>query len=87
MNALFLKIGGVVDRTGSPCQIGWAPDTTGAWNSMDIELMTGDNLNFVHLAWVARGVDGTSATNSYSWTCPDVTINGEPGIVVFALYL
>ena len=36
---------------------------------MDIELMTGDNFNFVHLAWVARNVDGTASPGSYSWDC------------------
>lgn len=39
---------------------------------MSIELMTGDNQNFVHLAWVAHGLDGTTGDGSYTWTCPTV---------------
>lgn len=39
---------------------------------VSIELMTGDNLNFVHLTWVAHGLDGTTGDGSYTWTCPTV---------------
>lgn len=34
---------------GNPCTIGWNADTTGAWTTMDIYLMTGDNFNMVPL--------------------------------------
>lgn len=39
---------------------------------MSIELMTGDNQAFVHLSWVAHGLDGTSGDGTYTWTCPVV---------------
>jgi hypothetical protein len=34
---------------GSNCSITWTPDTTGVWKSLDIELMTGDNINMQFL--------------------------------------
>lgn len=40
---------GEVFNEGSSCHIEWAPDTTGQWTTMNIELMTGDNFNMVHL--------------------------------------
>lgn len=39
---------------------------------MSIELMTGDNQNFVHLSWVAHDLDGTTGDGAYTWTCPTV---------------
>lgn len=40
---------GAVFNEGATCHIAWGADTTGAWKSMAIELMTGDNWNMVHL--------------------------------------
>src|ERR1700722_10388121 len=40
---------GAVYNEGSTCNIAWTPDTTGAWNTTNIELMTGNNLNMIHL--------------------------------------
>ena len=40
---------GDVYNQGSQCKIEWTPDTTGAWKTMNIELMTGANLNMKHL--------------------------------------
>jgi hypothetical protein len=34
---------------GSNCQIEWTADPTGAWKTMNIELMTGGNLAMKHL--------------------------------------
>jgi len=65
---------GDVFNAGAQCTINWNLDTTGQWKSLGIELMTGDNLGMVHLTTVAT-VDGTT-TSSFSWTCPEVTING-----------
>jgi len=60
---------------GGNCTILWTPDTTGVWRVMNIELMTGDNFNQVHLKTVGT-VDGTDATNpNYSYTCLAVTPN------------
>jgi len=67
--------GGVVDNTGGPCEIQWNIDTTSEWKDVSIYLMTGSNQNFVQLAEVATGIDGTTGDGKYSWTCPEVTIN------------
>jgi hypothetical protein len=40
---------GHIDDEGGTCAIGWTPDPTGLWKTMNIELMTGDNFNMVHL--------------------------------------
>ena len=40
---------GDVFNTGAQCTITWDADKTGAWKSLGIELMTGDNFNMVHL--------------------------------------
>ncbi|VDC05167.1 unnamed protein product [Peniophora sp. CBMAI 1063] len=59
--------------TGKTCTITWAEDTTGNWGETAIELMTGDNQAMVHLTTVTT-LD-SSKTSTYSWTCPEVTIN------------
>jgi hypothetical protein len=40
---------GQVFQQGGTCTIGWDPDTTGTWKTLNVELMTGPNLNMVHL--------------------------------------
>ena len=40
---------GDVFQQGGSCTIGWNPDQTGTWKELNIELMTGDNFNMVHL--------------------------------------
>jgi hypothetical protein len=40
---------GQVFQAGAACAIAWTPDTTGTWKTLNIELMTGDNINMVHL--------------------------------------
>ena len=40
---------GDIFNEGTTCNIAWTADTTGAWKTTNIELMTGDNLNMVHL--------------------------------------
>ena len=40
---------GSVFNEGSTCHISWDPDTSGAWKTMNIELMCGDNYNMVHI--------------------------------------
>ena len=40
---------GAVFNEGSPCTIQWTPDPTGVWKTLDIELMTGDNINMQFL--------------------------------------
>jgi len=64
-----------VFNEGGNCTILWTPDTTGVWKIMNIELMTGDNFNQVHLKTVGT-VDGTDSANpSYSYTCLAVVPN------------
>jgi len=40
---------GHIFNEGSTCQIGWTPDSTGQWKTMNIQLMTGDNIEMVSL--------------------------------------
>jgi len=64
---------GDVYNEGSNCQIEWAADSSGTWTQMSIQLMTGDNLNMVHLADLTI-VDATKVT-TYTYQCPQVTPN------------
>ncbi|THH09684.1 hypothetical protein EW146_g8615 [Bondarzewia mesenterica] len=61
-----------VFQEGKTCHIAWTPDASGTWTSMAIELMTGDNLDMIHLTTVTT-VDGTK-TSTFDLTCPDVTL-------------
>ncbi|KAI9509138.1 hypothetical protein F5148DRAFT_1148522 [Russula earlei] len=65
---------GQVFTEGSACTINWTPDTTGNWKIMNIELMTGNNFNMVHLTTVAT-VDGTASPGTFSYPCPPVTLH------------
>jgi len=65
---------GHIYNEGSPCQIGWTPDTTGEWKSMNIQLMTGNNVQMVPLTTVGT-VDGTTEPGTFSYPCPKVTIH------------
>jgi hypothetical protein len=38
-----------VFNEGSTCTITWTPDPSGVWKNLDIELMTGDNIQMVFL--------------------------------------
>ncbi|KAF8270649.1 hypothetical protein EI94DRAFT_1570624 [Lactarius quietus] len=60
---------------GSTCTISWTADTTGVWKKLDIELMTGDNINMQFLTTVASGIDGTVSPGAFSYPCPNVTPN------------
>jgi hypothetical protein len=40
---------GHIYNEGSTCQVGWTPDSTGQWKSMNIQLMTGSNFQMVPL--------------------------------------
>ncbi|KAF8468042.1 hypothetical protein DFH94DRAFT_776794 [Russula ochroleuca] len=66
---------GQIFNAGSTCQIAWTPDTTGLWKTMNIQLMTGDNLQMVALTTVATAVDGTASPGTFSYPCPAVTPN------------
>lgn len=63
---------GQVFQAGAACPISWNTDTTGTWKTLNIELMTGDNNNMVHLTTVAT-VDGTVSPGTFSFPCPAVT--------------
>jgi len=66
---------GAVFNEGQNCTTTWTPDSTGVWTTMNIELMTGDNFQQVHLKTIGT-VDGTdTAVHSYSYPCLDVTPN------------
>lgn len=40
---------GAVYKEGGQCHISWDPDTTGTWTTMNIELMSGSNLQMNHI--------------------------------------
>ena len=40
---------GHIYNEGSTCQIGWTADPTGQWKAMNIQLMTGSNIQMVPL--------------------------------------
>ncbi|CAE7159206.1 unnamed protein product [Rhizoctonia solani] len=68
--------GSSVFNVGAQCTIKWDADATGTWKNMNIQLMTGDNWNMIHITTIAQDIDATDATkNTYSYTCPDVTPN------------
>ncbi|WVF72489.1 hypothetical protein IAT40_007305 [Kwoniella sp. CBS 6097] len=64
--------GSTVVKVGDKIQALWTADSTSSWNNVQIQLMTGDNLQMVPLATIATGIDGTTAT-SYEFTAPDVS--------------
>ncbi|GAA5981171.1 hypothetical protein JCM11641_003134 [Rhodosporidiobolus odoratus] len=73
-----------VYRVGGPCKINWNTDASGAWNNFSITLKTGANLNMIALETVAEGLDGTTGTGEYEWTCPDVSPNSKIYFYEFA---
>jgi hypothetical protein len=64
---------GDIFNAGATCPIVWLgdKDSTTAWKDMAIELMTGDNLNMIHITTVATGQDGT-VDGRFEWPCPQV---------------
>ncbi|KXN86206.1 hypothetical protein AN958_10394 [Leucoagaricus sp. SymC.cos] len=67
---------GSVYNEGATCPIVWDadPDSPTIWKNMNIELMSGDNLNMVHITTVATNQDGT-VNGRFGYPCPDVTVN------------
>ncbi|KAI9062730.1 hypothetical protein FKP32DRAFT_1677236 [Trametes sanguinea] len=66
---------GDVFKQGGQCTFTWDADTTGQWKTMNVELMSGDNWNMIHITTVAN-LDGTDASKTtYSYDCPQVTPN------------
>jgi len=61
-----------VVKVGDDITALWTVDTTGTWNNMEIQLMTGGNLQMVELAVLGQNIDGTTLT-SYSVPAPDVS--------------
>ncbi|KAI0694582.1 hypothetical protein C8T65DRAFT_55212 [Cerioporus squamosus] len=66
---------GDVFKVGGQCTFTWDADTTGVWKEMNVELMSGSNLQMNHITTVAT-LDGTDAsTTTHTFDCPDVTPN------------
>ncbi|KAG8936010.1 hypothetical protein FRC02_005206 [Tulasnella sp. 418] len=84
--ATFALVSGVVAQPspltpstaneGAPCVITWEPDTTGEWKETNIQLMTGDNINMLHITTVTT-LDTTKPApdNTFTWPCPAVNPN------------
>ncbi|KAL7280630.1 hypothetical protein ACG7TL_005568 [Trametes sanguinea] len=65
---------GDVFKEGGQCTFTWDVDTTGQWKTMNVELMSGDNWNMIHITTVAN-LDGTDASKTtYSYDCPQVSL-------------
>ena len=66
---------GTIFNEGTKCKISWGadPEPNSLWKETNIQFMTGDNFQMVHLTTVAT-VDGSQA-GTFEWDCPDVTIN------------
>jgi len=64
---------GDVFKAGQTCQTTWLADTDSpnVWKDMSIELMTGTNLQMVHLTTIASGQDGTVG-GKFEFPCPEV---------------
>ena len=63
-----------VVKVGDTLNALWTEDTTGSWTDVEIQLMTGANLNMIPLAVLATGIDGTKVS-AFSVAAPDVTPN------------
>jgi len=65
---------GSVFKAGQTCLVTWQGDTesTTLWKGMAIELMSGSNIEMVHVTTVATNQDGTK-DGSFQYTCPQVT--------------
>jgi len=70
-------------NAGAACTIQWGLDTSNTWKNFSIDLFTGSNLAQVAISGVAQGLDGTSGTGSFSWTCPQVQPNSAIYFYVF----
>lgn len=66
---------GQVFKEGDQCTLSWSLDTTGAWKSFNVDLMSGSNFAMQLVTNVFKGRDGTKGPTTYSWTCPQVTPN------------
>ncbi|KAH8093257.1 hypothetical protein BXZ70DRAFT_874227, partial [Cristinia sonorae] len=66
---------GDVYQEGGDCKIVWEVDASGTWKEMNIELMSGSNLEMNHITTVAT-IDGTDpAKTTFTYPCPQVTPN------------
>ncbi|KAL4241956.1 hypothetical protein ABKN59_000476 [Abortiporus biennis] len=61
-------------NVGDNCTIAWDADVDGTWNNVTIDLVSGWPDDFVFVARVLSGLDGTDPTNqSFPYTLPNVT--------------
>ncbi|ORX39609.1 hypothetical protein BD324DRAFT_222669 [Kockovaella imperatae] len=61
-----------VVKVGDDITALWTADTTGQWTNLEIQLMTGPNLDMVPLSVLGQGIDGTTKT-SFSAPAPAVS--------------
>lgn len=60
-----------VFKQGQTCRTVWNGDADGKWGNMAIELMTGSDLQMVHLTTVAENLDGNK-DGQFEFECPEV---------------
>ncbi|VDB85399.1 unnamed protein product [Peniophora sp. CBMAI 1063] len=62
-----------VFTAGQNCTIQWTTTAGPAWDSFDIDLMSGSNTNMTLVTNVTRGVNATNGSASpFNWNCPEV---------------
>ncbi|BGP20867.1 putative glycosidase CRH2 [Rhodosporidiobolus nylandii] len=61
-----------VFSAGGECKFSYELDTTGTWKSMDVDLMSGSDLEMINVTRVASGLDATTGEGEYNFTCPEV---------------
>ncbi|KAM0751683.1 hypothetical protein T439DRAFT_216321 [Meredithblackwellia eburnea MCA 4105] len=69
--------GNVTFTTGQACSFSYGLDTTKTWTNMAVDLMSGANLQMVNVTRIVQGVDATTGTGTYNYTCPAVTPNSD----------
>jgi len=66
---------GSIFNEGGPCTVSWQGDPESPfWGTMALQLMSGDNLNMIHLTTITTELDG-SVDGQFDFTCPDVSPN------------
>jgi len=64
--------GATVAKIGDQLTTLWTKDTSGEWNNVTIQLMSGDNFQMIPVTTLQTGIDATTLSE-YQFTVPDVS--------------
>ena len=67
---------GDVFKEGGQCTFTWDVDTSGTWKQMNVELMSGDNWNMIHLTSMSSDSRSLSNTHLYHHLLAVATLDG-----------